>query len=220
MQDEPDIQQEHDWYSKEFKAKADVDYGIVLKYAENLYREALVTFASLDKKAEWLYGLTIAAIASVYLLSPEKKISTLISWGLPSLVFSGLAFISIIRTKSPGERPASMSIRGAIQCAESSEDPSAIISANLHCATKEILKVNAWKANQIANASRALIFAFFLAPLVLFAPSPEKFTFFGVADIPPATAPFGVEPMVQPLELQQASVELRGRVVREYGTVH
>ena len=100
VKDEPDIQQEQAWYSNEFKPRVGLDYGIALKYAEDYYRELRDTFASLDKKAEWLYGLTIAAIAAVYLMSPDKRLWSLI-WGLPSLVFSGLAFLSIIRTRNP-----------------------------------------------------------------------------------------------------------------------
>jgi hypothetical protein len=194
VKDEADVQQEQFWYSNEFKPRPDVDYGIALKYAEDRYKEIRDVFASLDKKADWLYGLAIAAIAAVYLMSPNKRFSSLASWGLPSLVFSALAFISIIRTKAPGERPSCMSIRGAIQCVESPESPIAIISANLHCAVKELAKVNAWKANQIANASHALIVAFFLAPLVLFAPSPGKPTSFGAGRSPPEISLSGAEP--------------------------
>jgi hypothetical protein len=215
--DEPDIKREHVWYSSEFKPKEGVDYAIVLKYAENLYNQALTTFSSLYKKAEWLYGLTIAAIAAVYLMCPDKRISVLLAWGLPSLVFSGLAFISIIRTKCPGERPASMSIRGAIQCVESPDNPSAILSANLHCATKEILKVNAWKANQITNASYALIVAFVLAPIVLAAPSPNKVTSSRAADSPPTISP---SPAADSARQSAPEGELVERMVPDCGKVH
>jgi hypothetical protein len=176
VKDEPEVQEAQAWYSNEFKPRAGVDYGIALKYAEESYKEVRDVFAALDKKAEWLYGLAIAAIAAVYLMSPDKRLWSLITWGLPSLFLSGLALVSIIRTRMPGDRPAGMSIRGALQCVESTENPIAIISANLHCAVCELAKVNSWKATQIVNASLTLLLAFGLAPLVLLAPDSVKTT--------------------------------------------
>jgi hypothetical protein len=215
VKNEVDVQREQAWYSNEFKPRTDVDYGIALKYAEDRYQELRDVFASLDRKAEWLYGLTVAAIAAVYLMCPDKRLLSLISWGLPSLLFSGLAFLSIVRTKIPGERPAGMSIRGAIQCVESTENPSAIISANLHCAAKELVKVNAWKANQVANASHALMVAFFLAPLVLFASPPEEAISSRAADSLPATSPSGAEPMA-PLLRGWSAASLEGRLLLKF----
>ncbi len=215
VKDKPDIQKEHAWYSKEFKPKAGVDYGIALRYAEGHYQEARDTWASLDRKATWLYSLIVAVVAAIYLMS-GGQFSSLITWGLPALVFSGLAFLNIIRTKIPGERPVGMSIRGAIQCVESKENPSAIISANLHCATQELVKVNARKASLVVNASYALMVAFFLAPLVLIAPARTNPPFAPSEGVPLATSRLEVEPLVQsreerPVPKMQGTQDFQGQ---------
>ncbi len=168
VRDDSELQKEKAWYKKEFRPKDGADYAITLRYAENNFKDVKDTFSALDKKADWLYAATIASIGAVYIMS-GKNIAAL-AWGLPSLFFSALAFINIMRTKTPGERPGGMTTRGAIECAEH-DAPSAFISANLHCATKELTYVNAWKAARVTGASYAVIFAFALAPLTLLAPS-------------------------------------------------
>jgi hypothetical protein len=170
VRDKPKVKEARQWYFDTFKPKTGISYDIALKYAEDNDKELKDSFAALDKKAEWFYGVAIVAMSAVYFMAPEKTVCRLVTWGLPSLALSAIAFVSLMRTKIPGARPGGLDIKGAIDCVESQDNPSAVISANLHCATKELAEVNEWKAKQITSASYALVLAFFLAPLVLCAP--------------------------------------------------
>jgi hypothetical protein len=224
VEDDPDIQREGAWYATEFKPKpsSEADYEIALKYAEEYYKEVKESYAALEKKAEWFFPLAIAAISVVYLMSPEKTFGSLFTWGIPSVIFSILAFLSLLRVKIPGVRPTGMPIRGAIECVESSVDARAIISANLHCATQKLAKVIEWKAKQITFASFALVGAFTFAPLVLFAPHAPAVTSAVVVDIPLAkprssaaatqVPPVGSREALQLRVSLPASLELRGRL--------
>ena len=164
--DEPAAKDERAWYSGEFKPKEGADYAAALNYAEGRYQEARDTFATLDERAAWLYGVGIASILAIYLLSPQKTLLSL-AFGLPSILLSAYALLSIMRAKTPSESASPMDIRGAIECVDTAGNPVPWICASLHCATEALTLTNRWKATHVKNASIALVLSFFLAPTIL-----------------------------------------------------
>jgi hypothetical protein len=168
MENSPRYQKEMDWYMKEFKPKVGADYTIALTYAKEHYEEAKALFTSLDKKAEWFYGLAIVAMSAVYLLLPDKTLFSL-TWGIPSLLCAFLALWSLVSMRLPTIRPTGMTVRGAMECVEHDIGQNATpwICANLHCAIQDWNAINAWKAYRLHYAGRAILVAFLLVPLVM-----------------------------------------------------
>lgn len=169
---DPDVKSQTAWY-EEWRAKEGIKYDVALKYAEHKYKEVVDGSAILEKKAEWFYGLAIATIGAAVYLSPEKSITGMM-WAVPSILLSGLAIKSVMSVRTPGDRPAAMTVRNAIRCVEGPEDPVPVLCGNFHIATEAAKRVNTWKSDHLRNASRALVAGFISLILTIPLSSPAK----------------------------------------------
>ncbi len=156
VENEPDEAMKHATeFMTSFTPKDGVDYSLVMKHAQDLYRENREATASLDKKVDWFFGIAAGAIAGV--LGGKSSLGlTVVQSGciaIPFLVAMGLA----IRAKAPLARFQPIIIPFAIPIAEQVKDlssQSGCFAVGLHHGMTVIQTNNEWKGRLIAGATR------------------------------------------------------------------
>jgi hypothetical protein len=159
----PALEDDLKWY-REFQPIHWLDYSVVLKHAENKYKEIRDINDAVDKKCEWLFTISTAASYGLYGLIQARGVPLLA--GIPSLFFFGLALLGIIRVRMPGVRPTPMAVRSAIKQGEKAPNITAWLCASHHIAVRELGIVNQWKTVQAKNSLTCVVVATILAALV------------------------------------------------------
>jgi hypothetical protein len=144
------------------QSKSDADYDAVKKFAEDQYTELRAIFESVDKKAEWIFGIAFAASGA--LMFAMK------SWGLglycaPSLLCTLLAMHWSLRAKATGEREIPLSIRAAVEVVENDPSWKLVFIASAHCTCGALKRLIDWKGSELQKATRSLFGAAMLFAL-------------------------------------------------------
>ncbi len=160
------------WYQAA-KPKPDVDYSDVKAYAEKKYAEMCSVYDTVDKKAEWLFGIAFASSgALIAALNSWKMGVALCFLSVPAFGCFVLAMALAIRARMPGPRPSTMTIKDMVSVRE--RDPAWMLAliGSTHCAATGLRHVTEWKSGQLSNAARFLIAGSVLFFVVLLAASP------------------------------------------------
>src|SRR5262245_22512442 len=88
--DDDEVKKETEWY-RGFKPDSRVDYSIVLEHARKKYEELVAVSAAIDKKAEWIFALSTAAVYAVFAFAQTNHVHLAV--GIPSFAFLGLALL-------------------------------------------------------------------------------------------------------------------------------
>jgi hypothetical protein len=162
---EADWQAELAWY-KNVSANNGVDYQQIRDFSEKKYSEFREVHDTLDKKAEWLFGIAVAAAGAIFV--------AIKSWGfswwlcVPSFGCAVSAMLFCLRTRDPRERSTLMPIRKMVSALENDPSWTMVMIGSTHCAAEGLKYLIAWKGEQITRASKALLWGtvlFFALPL-------------------------------------------------------
>jgi len=132
---EPEMSGENEWYADEFAPVEDetVDYKQVAEYAKDLRSEVNGLFETIDKKAEWLFGVGLLSIGAVAYMIKEWHLA--MNWFAPSLLCSLVSMFLSLRSRMPRTSFLPLSAKAALERAES--DPKhfhAWLAASTHVA--------------------------------------------------------------------------------------
>lgn len=148
--------QEANWYQA-FVPQEGLDYKSVLEFAQEKYDEIKKVHEDIDRKAEWCFGLAIAATGA--LVAYTDKIGMSLAWCSPTIVVLLVVMWLGLRAKIPGPRPTPFSVRGGIERAENTKQFDAWLCASLHCTISGMEIVTDWKSRQIQAAARLIVVA-------------------------------------------------------------
>jgi len=143
------------WYM-DFQPSSD-GYELVLEFAEAKYDEIKATFDVIDKKAEWCFGLASAASAAV-IAFPERTGLSFVAV-MPVVAILLWSMHLALRSRVPCDVPSSFGVNDAIERHESTGNLPAWKAASLHCATKGMEQIVAWKTESLVYAVRMLVAA-------------------------------------------------------------
>lgn len=151
---DPELVSEVDWYEK-FSPVEGNEYNVVRAYAEKKYEEITGVYAKMDQKAEWCFGLAVAAAGASLVLLDKHDLKF---WGiLPAITAFALSMHLSLRARLPGVRPSSMAVKDFMEREENTQFRDAWVAASLHCAICGIRIINSWKTHSLAYAARLLI---------------------------------------------------------------
>lgn len=143
------------WYMN-FQPVCD-DYESVLNFAESKYEEIKSAFDIIDKKAEWCFGLASAATAALIAFPERAGLS--FNAVLPVVVILLWSMHLALRSRIPCDVPTSFGVNDAIERHESTGKFQAWKAASLHCATKGMERIVAWKTESLVYAVRMQVAA-------------------------------------------------------------
>ncbi len=146
--------QEANWYQT-FVPRDGLDYKGVLDFAKAKYDEIKKVHEDIDKKAEWCFGLAIAATGA--LVAYSDKLGMSLAWCSPAIVVFLIVMWLGLRAKIPGPRPTPFTVRGGIERAENTKQFDAWLCASLHCTISGMEIVTEWKSRQIQVAARLIV---------------------------------------------------------------
>jgi hypothetical protein len=159
-----DMQKAREWFYA-YSPDDGRDYSLALTYAQQRYEEAKGIYATLDKKAEWLFGIGLLSISAAFVFAKEKPIN---AWlGLIALVFLAWGMLGALRARIPGTRTMPMSIRDVIQRVEDTTDATPWICASLQYAFTGTAKAIEWKAIQLKNSCVSIFIAIVILGLIV-----------------------------------------------------
>ncbi|NQT16668.1 MAG: hypothetical protein HQ582_28170 [Planctomycetes bacterium] len=141
---DPRFVSEYQWYASQWKPQPGVDYSKVLLYAREQYKETLSVFDSLDKKAEWCFGLGVTISAALIAFGANAGIDLRIVF--PSIALLALSMWGCLRCRLPGPRATPFGVRSLIDVTENTKAAEARLAASINCAIHGIRIVTNWKS--------------------------------------------------------------------------
>jgi hypothetical protein len=148
---------EFQWYKKDWKPKGGVDYSSTLSYAKEQYSESLSVFDSLDRKAEWCFGLSVTISGAVVAFG--DKVGLNVQMLFPSVAFLVLSMWGCLRCRLPGPRATPFDVRSLIDVTENTKAEEARMAASLHCAIRGIRIVTSWKSQLLGHSAILVVFS-------------------------------------------------------------
>ena len=150
-----DWKKDYEWWSSEFLPHTDVDYDNLLEYSQRRYENLDQAISSINEKAEWMFGLTTAAVGFMTTRTTGHR---LIDSVLGLAVLSALMTLWLaLRSRLPETRPLPMSVRDAMEQAHRNLHPKAWMTASMHLVIEGLVVVDRWKGKQLNAASKTLI---------------------------------------------------------------
>ena len=131
------------------------DYDSILEYARHRYENLDKAICSINEKAEWMFGLTTAAVG---FMTTRVSGTTWIDVFLLLALFAALVTLWLsLRSRLPETRPQPMTVRGVMEIAHKGLHPTAWLTASMHLTNEGLVVVNRWKGRQLKAASKSLI---------------------------------------------------------------
>lgn len=155
------------WFDEDFAPCEGINYEDLKSYAMSQYEEMRSNDETVDRKAEWLFGIGLVGFGAI--------VAFVQRWGFPEWPFAfSLAMVSIslilsLKARIPGKTPSPMSIRDAIYCDEQNYHSAAWITASVHGTVIGLAKVVNWKAQHVIDSARSMLCATGLFALAWFA---------------------------------------------------
>jgi hypothetical protein len=185
---DPEFVRADKWYAVDFTpvAEGNVDYKQVAEYAHDLRAEVSAAFETLDKKAEWLFGLGLLSVGAMSWMAKEWSVSW--GWFILPLICAFASLLFSMRSRLPRNSFLPLSAKAALERAEAdSEHFHAWLAASTHVAVTGLLFVCARKAVLLKWSAGFLIAgAFFLSIATL---SPHSALTAKEASAPSSTNP-------------------------------
>ena len=149
-----DWQKENEWYSTTFWPQENIDYDALLEYSRLRSENLDKAISSINQKAEWMFGLTTAAVGFM----TTRVTGTWIDFTLLLALIAALVTLWLsLRSRLPETRPLPMPVRSILELAHKGEPPNAWLTVSMHLVNEGLVVVDRWKGRQLKAASRSLI---------------------------------------------------------------
>jgi hypothetical protein len=168
--DDPEWKIENKWYC-DASPKGETKYASAKEYADKFFSWVTDVNDAIDKKAEWLFGISFTAVGALMAAVHSWNLSAY--WSSPALLGLFLSLTWSLRTRLPVTQTYPVTIRGSLAMCEGEPSWEFAMSASTHLAADGMIRTIAWKSRQLRKSAGALIAAaalFFIFPVMIGSP--------------------------------------------------